>query len=297
MQILLYGIISGFSIALLAIALQSVYMPTRILFIGLAGIYVLAPYLAFAFMNQGIWTWLAIILAIFICISVSILCEILNHGPLSRKNTRVISQKGLNETVHFVSSLGIFIVIAQLIVIIWGTSTKTLPIRMGKVSHIGSIIITEAQWITLFTSGLLILAFMFFLTKTDIGLRMRAMVNNPKVFALLGYNIRFYRIVFFGFAGLFASVSSLLMSYDIGIDPYYGLQALMIALVAIIIGGQDSFMGPVVGALFLGITREFVAWQFSASWKDGITFLIFAIFLFLRPQGFLGKSSRLEASI
>jgi branched-chain amino acid transport system permease protein len=297
MQILLYGIISGFSIALLAIALQSVYLPTRILFIGLAGVYVLAPYMALALMNQGIWSWLAIISSIIICICVSILCEILNHGPLSRKNTRVISQKGLNETVHFISSLGIFIVIAQLIVIIWGTNTKTLQIRMGEVTHIGSIIITESQWITLMTSSLLITAFMFFLNKTGIGLRMRAMVNNPKVFTLLGYNIRFYRVVFFGFAGLFASVSSLLMAYDVGIDPYYGLQALLIALVAVIIGGQDSFMGPVVGALFLGVTREFVAWQFSASWKDGITFLIFAIFLFLRPQGFLGKSSRLEASI
>ena len=168
---------------------------------------------------------------------------------------------------------------------------------MGMVSHIGSITITESQWITLVTTTMLIIAFMFFLTKTGIGLRMRAMVNNPKVFALLGYNIKFYRIIFFGFAGLFASVCSLLMAYDVGIDPYYGLQALLIALVAIIIGGQDSFVGPVVGALFIGVIREFIAWQFSASWKDGITFLIFAIFLFLRPQGILGKSSRLEASV
>ena len=248
-------------------------------------------------MNYGIWWWLAIILSIIICIFVSILCEILNHGPLSRKNSKIISQKGLSETVHFISSLGIFIVIAQLIVIFWGTNTKTLPIRTGKVFYIGSIFVTESQWITLFTTILLIVAFMFFLSKTDIGLRMRAMVNNPKVFALLGYNIRFYRVIFFGFAGLFASISSLLMAFDVGIDPYYGLQALLIALVAIIIGGQDSFIGPVVGALFMGVIREFIAWQFSASWKDGITFLIFAIFLFLRPQGILGKSSRLESTV
>ncbi len=297
MQIFIYGIISGLSIALLAIALQSVYLPTRILFLGLAGVYVLAPYVAFALMNHGIEWWLAIILSIIICICVSILCEIINHGPLSRKNAAGISQKGLNETVHLVSSLGIFIVIAQLIVIIWGTNTKTLPIRMGKVSHIGSIIITEAQWITLITTIVLIVAFMYFLNRTGVGLRMRAMVNNPRVFSLLGYNVKFYRVIFFGFAGLFASISSLLIAFDVGIDPYYGLQALLIALVAIIIGGQDSFIGPVVGSLFMGVLREFVAWQFSASWKDGITFLIFAIFLFLRPQGILGKSSRLESTV
>ncbi len=297
MQILLYGIFSGLSIALLAIALQSVYLPTRILFIGLAGIFAIAPYIAFLLMNLGLGSELSISLSILSCIFISLLCELINHGPLSRKNSKFLSIKGLNETVQLISSLGIYIVITQLIVIIWGTNTKTLQIRMGQVTRIGTISITEAQWTTLLVSSFLIITFLIFLKKTGAGLRMRAMVNNPKIFALQGYNIKFYRLVFFALAGLFASISSLLMAYDIGIDPYYGLQALLIALVAIIIGGQDSFIGPIVGALFIGITRELIAWQFSTNWKDGITFLIFAVFLFLRPQGFLGKSSRLEANV
>jgi branched-chain amino acid transport system permease protein len=297
MQILLFGIISGLSIALLAIAMQFVYLPTRIIFIGLAGIYVLAPYLVFGLMTMGFQWWLAILLSIIVCVCVSMLCEILNHGPLSRKSTKVYTQKGLSETVHLISSLGIYIVISQLIVIIWGSNTKTLPIPVGKVSHFANLIITQAQWITLITAGLLIFAFVFFLNKTGTGLRMRAMVNNPKVFTLLGYNIKFYRILFFSFAGLFASVGSLLIAYSVGMTPYYGLQALLIALVAVIIGGQDSFKGAILGALLIGIIREFTAWQFSANWKDGITFLIFVIFLLLRPQGILGKKSRLEDSV
>jgi branched-subunit amino acid ABC-type transport system permease component len=48
MQILLSGLISGLAIALLAMAFQAVYLPTRIFFMALAGIYSLAPYVVFA---------------------------------------------------------------------------------------------------------------------------------------------------------------------------------------------------------------------------------------------------------
>lgn len=45
MQILLNGLISGLSIALLSVAFQVVYLPTRVFFAGLAGVYALVPYI------------------------------------------------------------------------------------------------------------------------------------------------------------------------------------------------------------------------------------------------------------
>jgi len=59
MQILINGLVAGSVIALLALAFQSVYLPTRIFFLGLAGIYSATPFVAYAVLKSGGPIWLA----------------------------------------------------------------------------------------------------------------------------------------------------------------------------------------------------------------------------------------------
>ena len=63
-QIILNGIISGSAIALLAVAFQMVYLPTRVFFIGLAGIYSIAPFLVFTASKAGLPLAVGIALAV-----------------------------------------------------------------------------------------------------------------------------------------------------------------------------------------------------------------------------------------
>jgi hypothetical protein len=58
MQIFINGLVSGAAIALLAVAFQAVYLPTRVFFIGLAGIYSATPFIAHAVMKAGGPGWL-----------------------------------------------------------------------------------------------------------------------------------------------------------------------------------------------------------------------------------------------
>jgi len=118
MQIILNGLISGAAIALLAVAFQMVYLPTRVFFIGLAGIYSLAPFLVFAASEAGVPLAVGIVLAVATSVLVAVACEWLNHARLARK--------GASDGAHLISSLGIYILLAQLIAILWGNDTKTL---------------------------------------------------------------------------------------------------------------------------------------------------------------------------
>ena len=85
------------------------------------------------------------------------------------------------------------------------------------------------------------------------------------------------------------------MAREIGFHPHSGLDTLLLAVVAAIIGGQGSFIGPIIGGLLLGIVRSEVVWHISAQWQDGVTFLLLALFLLLRPQGIVARRARLEA--
>ena len=285
MQILLNGLISGAAIALLAVAFQAVYLPTRVFFLGLAGIYALAPYLAQTVLNHGGGWFLAIPAALFGGIGVSLLCEWANHARLARRNA--------SEGVHLIASLGIYIVIVQVIAMLWGNDTKTLRTGLDATTRFGGVVITGAQWLTFAAAVVLLAVFAILLMRSDLGLRLRALADNPTQFALFGYNVDRHRLLAFALAGFFATASSLSTAYDIGFDPRTGLNAVLLAVVAVIIGGQGSFVGPVVGALLLGILRAQVVWHWSARWQEAATFALLALFLLIRPQGLLGHKNRL----
>jgi branched-chain amino acid transport system permease protein len=289
MQIILNGFISGLVIALLATGFQLVYLPTRVFFVGLAGLYTLAPYgyLA-AWMTTGLW-FVAVITSLVVVVAFSLAFEWGNHAPLARK--------GASEGAHLISSLGLYIVLVQVVAMIWGNETQTLRSGVEATVHLGSAVITRSQLLIAEVSVVLLSGFGVMLRTTDIGLRLRALSDNPVQFALFGYNIGAHRLFAFGLAGVFAAAASLLNAWDIGFDPHSGLHVVLLAVVAVIIGGCRSFVGPIIGGLLLGLVRAQVVWHLSARWEEAVTFVVLALFLLLKPQGLFGEKKRIEASV
>ena len=287
MQILINGLVSGSAIALLAVAFQIVYLPTRVFFIAVAGTYTLGPFVAWAVADAGVPLWIGVLVATLACIAFNLLAEWANHARLSRKEASV--------GVQLIASLGLYIIVVQAVAMIWGNQTKTLRQGIDDVTRFGDVIITGAQWATLLTAVLLLGGFLLFLKRSNLGLRLRALADNPRMFALYGYNINTHRLLAFGLSGVFAAAGSLSTAYDIGFDPHTGLHAALLAIVAVIIGGRGSFVGPILGGLLLGLLRAQVVWHLSARWQEAATFALLAIFLLLRPQGIMGRQTRLEA--
>jgi len=275
------------AIALLAMAFQIVYLPTRVFFLGLAGVYSFCPFIAYSLLRAGSGWVAALAASLAVAVGLCLLCEWANHGPLARKRA--------SDGAQLIASLGIYIVLVQIVAMLWGNDTKTLRVGLDLVTRYGGTIITGAQWMALGVGAVCLLAFGILLLRSDLGLRLRALADNPTMFALYGYNVDRYRLLAFALSGVFAAASSLVTAYDIGFDPHTGLHAVLLAVVAVIIGGRGSFFGPILGALLLGLLRAQVVWHFSARWQEAATFALLALFLLLRPQGLLGKQTRLEA--
>jgi branched-chain amino acid transport system permease protein len=287
MQILINGLIAGGGIALLAVGFQAVYLPTRVFYMALAGLYAAAPYFLQALLRLG-WPWpVATAIALLGAVGLSLLFEWINHGPLFRKRA--------SDGVHLIASLGLSIITVQLLALIWSNEQRTLRTSLDHVTRVNGLTVTGAQWVTLATSVVLLAGFGWFLRRSNLGLRLRAMADNPTQFALLGFNVPHYRLLSFAVAGLFAGGAALTTAFDVGFDPHVGLHSVLLAIVAVIIGGQGTFLGPILGGLVLGLLRAQVVWHFSARWQDAATFALLGIFLLIRPQGLLGKERRLEA--
>src|SRR5262245_19035790 len=76
MQILVNGLITGATIALLAVAFASVYIPTRIFYVALAGVYTVVPFVAWSLLQHGATIWMAALIAVASGTGLSLLFEI-----------------------------------------------------------------------------------------------------------------------------------------------------------------------------------------------------------------------------
>ena len=285
LQLLINGIIMGSIYSLVALGYALVYNTTRIFHISYAAIYMFAPYMILSFYRGlGFPFLLSFCIAILFSILLSILIEILIYKPLNKK--------GSSLNVMMISSIGVMIVIINLIAMFYGNETKILNPNISKSISIGNVIITYSQLAQFIVSIVLIIGFLLFLKFSRFGIKTRAIRDDNTLCKVFGLGINRMRLMLFALSGLFAAVGSGLVAYDVGMDPYVGMPMLLNAVVALIIGGVGRFEAPILGGFIIGILQSLAVWTFSSRWQDAVTFSLLILFLLLRPQGLLGEKKR-----
>ncbi len=286
LQFIANGLITGILYSLSALGFALVYNTTRIFHIAAAAIYVAAAYIFyFSFHSLILPVWLAGIVSLILTAGLSVLCELFVYRPLYKKKSSL--------NVVMISSIGIMIVLVNVIALLFGNGTKVLDNSVRRVFAYGDIIITTSQVWQLGIGIVAIMAFLIFLRFSRFGLKTRALSNDDALFEVMGFNVTTTRLLVFALSGIFLALGSCLTAYDIGMDPHVGMPILINAMVAMIIGGIGRFEACVIGGISLGILQALVVYQFSSNWQNAITFLILIIFLFLRPQGIMGYKKRM----
>jgi branched-chain amino acid transport system permease protein len=286
-QIFVNGMIDGIAVAVLGLAFQLVYLPTRVFHVALGGLYTLAPFIAWDLLQRGVPLLISIPLAVAATAAVSILTELSNHGVLARRQAAFSAQ--------FISSLGLYIVLVQAISLIWGNTPRALRSTQETVIDIAGIALTTSEAMVVGTAAAILIAFFLWLNFTRMGLQFRALADNPRELSLRGYDLRSLRFIAFGLSGAMVAAVSIASAWNVGFWSYSGISVLLLAIVAAIIGGRHSFFGPVLGGLLLESIRAQVSWYMSARWLDAATFIVLAAFLLFRPNGIIRRRARLEA--
>jgi branched-subunit amino acid ABC-type transport system permease component len=96
----------------------------------------------------------------------------------------------------------------------------------------------------------------------------------------------------FAIGSSLAGLAGILVALDVDMTPTMGMNALMMGVVAVIIGGINSIPGIVLGALLLATAQHLGAWFIGSQWQDAIAFVILVLFLLFKPEGFFGKKVR-----
>lgn len=283
-QSLLNGVVQGLLLAVVGVSFSLVYSTTRIFHIALGAIYAMAPYVLLAALRAGVPWYLGIALAVLTCMALGLAAEGLVHWPLERRRAPA--------EVHFISSLGAFLVVGQVIVLLWGNDAQALRSGVDSVYELGGLRATAGQLISAAVAAGALACVFVWLRSTDIGLQFRAMASNPPLLATLGRNVRRLRWAVFGLSGALAAIAAIAAARDVGFDPNVGMRTVLVGVAAAVVGGRGSFVGAAVAGLLLGVLRAQVVWHFSARWEEATTFVILAVFLLAAPGGLKGLVAR-----
>jgi branched-chain amino acid transport system permease protein len=129
-----------------------------------------------------------------------------------------------------------------------------------------------------------------FSQRTKMGKAIRALESDPEMTEIVGIDPVYIRLLVYGVGSALAGVSGILATMDMGIDPNSGIMALLIAVIAVIVGGIGNYSGTALAGLLLGIAENMGIWKIPSEWKSSIAFGILVIFILFRPTGLLKKA-------
>jgi len=202
---------------------------------------------------------------------------------------RRIRLKNSPKIYYFLMSLTFAILIEQILTVFFGTDIYGFPsVFKSQTFEIGSMIFKTMNIVILAVSVVILVALVWMINKTKIGLAIRAVAINADTSRLMGINSSVIVTVIFIIAGVLAGVSGVFLGVQYGVYPSVGPSMMLKGFIASIIGGLGSLSGAIFAALALGLIEMFLTFFIGATEATVILFGIMLAFLFIRPQGIMG---------
>ncbi len=230
-------------------------------------------------------------------------------GVLGILSDRLIFAKLRNRpaAILMIASFGLGMVMQYSVQAIWGAGAQAFPIPLsrpwivlgGRLSPAGAAVIVAAV--------ASMLAFHLLLTRTKLGVAMRATADNAQLSEASGiFTERIIRIVWFIGAAL-GALGGIMLGLVAQIQSNMGFEIMVAVFAAAIVGGIGNVYGAVLGACIVAFAENVglvINWaplvrllQLSdaselyipVGYKTGITFIILILILLVLPRGLLGR--------
>jgi branched-chain amino acid transport system permease protein len=131
-------------------------------------------------------------------------------------------------------------------------------------------------------------ALWLFLGRTDIGRAIRATSQNKEAAVLMGIDVERVAALAFGLGTALAGAAGVLLAPSLYLYPTVGELLIVKSFVIVVLGGLGSVPGAIAGGILLGLVESLGAVYVSATYKDGLGYVLFLLVLLYRPSGLFG---------
>lgn len=199
-----------------------------------------------------------------------------------------------------VASFALSFFLQYSILLVYGGRPKGISVVPWLNSHIsvGSLRTSVIDIATIVTTLVLLGAVAFFMTRTRLGIEMRAATQDFRMARMLG--VRGNRVIATAFAlsGILAAAVSFFIVVRSGtLSPRMSGQMVMVGFIATVIGGMGSLVGCILGGFLIGIVSAFLQFflpeDLRAS-RDAFVFFVVILMLLVRPDGLISLGAMKE---
>ncbi len=259
---LLNGVQLGLTLFLMAAGLTLVLGIMNLVNLAHGSLYMVGAYLTLAATQ---WTgnyFAGVVLGLLGALVIGMLVE-------------VITLRALYDRDHLdqvLATFGLILFFNELVAILWGRASLYAQLPQWLKGHVelfaGSTY--PVYRLSVIVVGLIVAVVLWYVvTRTRLGMLIRAGATNRTMVAALGVNIRLLYTVVFGFGAALAGLAGVMAGPIYSVQPGMGELILIQVFVVIVIGGIGSVRGALVGAALASM----------------LIYLLMAVVLALRPAG------------
>jgi branched-chain amino acid transport system permease protein len=196
-----------------------------------------------------------------------------------------------------IASFAVSYFLQHIVLIVFGSRPMGVDFlsSLGESFEFAGLRVPLLQCIAIATTVILMVGLVFFFRKSRIGVQMRAAAEDFTMARLLGVKANRVIAVAFALSGILASFVSLYLVAQTGSVSYkMGVNMVLIAFVASVIGGMGSLTGAALGGFLVGIVSVSLQAYLPEElrpYRDAFVFLAFIAFLLWRPQGLLVRQA------
>jgi branched-chain amino acid transport system permease protein len=285
LQHLTNGISLGSLYALIAIGYTMVYGILRLINFAHGDIFMMATYFAFfGGVTFGMPWYISFPLVIVFTALLGMIVEVSAYRPL--RDAPKIS--------ILISAIGASFLLENLAIVFFGGIPKPFPAPdfFTSVIQIGTVSIQKVTFCIPIVTIVCLLILVYLITKTKIGMAMRAVSKDHETARLMGVNVNQTISFTFGIGSALAAIGGIMwgMKYP-QIAPLMGVIPGLKCFIAAVIGGIGDIKGAVIGGFVLGI-GEIMLVAFLpdlTGYRDAFAFILLIVILIYKPTGIMGE--------
>jgi branched-chain amino acid transport system permease protein len=291
---MLNGLQLGVMLFLMAAGLTLVFGIMNLVNLAHGSLYMVGAYLATAALG---WTGsfvLSVVFALIATLAVGMVVE-------------VVALRTLYERDHLdqvLATFGLILFFNEAVAIVWGRAALFTTVPRALSGHLQLLpgLRYPAYRAVIILVGLAVALLLYVVvSRTRLGMLIRAGASNRTMVAALGVNIRLLYTIVFGFGAALAGLGGLMAGPIYTVLPGMGEEILIQVFVVIVIGGIGSIRGALVGAVVVGMVdtlgRAFLKPTLSTvigpSAADSagpalasmLIYILMAAVLYFRPRG------------
>jgi len=285
-QLILFNVFNGLVVgafyALMALGLSLILNLTGVINFAHGGFLALGAYIAYTLLPY-VGFWGALVIAPVLTALVGIVVERVLIGRLY----------GRDPLYSLLLTFGLAFIFEDGTRFIWGAQSVPyqIPASLTTALSPSLFFLTGYRVFMVVLVAAAVAGLFLLLTRTRLGMRIRAGTLDLETVSVLGVNVRILRNLNFGLGIYLAGLAGVLAAGMLGLQPTIGTSLIMPSFVAIIVGGLGSLPGTLLGGILIGVASG-VTTVFFPSATEAVMYVMMGIVLLVLPRGLLGEEGR-----